>query len=232
MQQPEEAQKLPYPLDYLAASILGSKLDDHASCEKRLRKASRNPTVHFMIEQMERIGCKMPSEGLVACTTCEGQENVTGGFLGRQAGVDGPYTPRIEMCEGVQLPQKRFDEMLVHELIHAYDQCARHVHWESPLHQACSEVRAASLSGECSYTREAVRGHTSLQGRHQQCVKRRAGLSVAMRHGEDVAKAAVDQVFDRCYRDTMPFERHPAVRRSRSARGGAVRRGPARERSC
>ena len=109
------------------------------------------------------------------------------------------------------MPQKRFDEMLVHEMIHAYDQCARHVKWESPLHQACSEVRAASLSGECSYMREAARGNTSLQGRHRQCVKRRAGLSVAMRHGEEVASAAVDKVFEECYKDTMPFERHPAV---------------------
>lgn len=40
------------------------------------------------------------------------------------------------------------DNALTHELIHAYDHCrAASLDWASLEHHACSEIRAASLSG-------------------------------------------------------------------------------------
>lgn len=43
----------------------------------------------------------------------------------------------------------------------------------------------------------------------QACVRRRAELSVAMNPhcGPKMAKAAVDKVFDQCFKDTAPFDR-------------------------
>jgi hypothetical protein len=39
---------------------------------------------------------------------------------------------------------------LTHELVHAYDHCRAYVDWSNCVHHACSEIRAANLSGDCS----------------------------------------------------------------------------------
>lgn len=76
---------------------------------------------------------------------------------------------------------------------------------------ACSEVRAASLSGDCNWTQEAARGHLSLGGQHQVCCRRRAELSVGMNPACQGVRAreAVAAVFDACFADTAPFDRRP-----------------------
>lgn len=46
------------------------------------------------------------------------------------------------------------DETLTHELVHSYDHCRAHVDWNDLTHLACSEIRAANLSGECFFWKE------------------------------------------------------------------------------
>lgn len=44
-----------------------------------------------------------------------------------------------------------------HEMIHAYDHCrAKDLDWNSCRHHACSEIRAAVLSGDCTFRRVAT----------------------------------------------------------------------------
>jgi inner membrane protease ATP23 len=45
-------------------------------------------------------------------------------------------------------------DVLTHELIHTYDNCRAHVDWSNDEHVACTEIRAASLSGECFFWKE------------------------------------------------------------------------------
>ncbi len=45
-------------------------------------------------------------------------------------------------------------DVLTHELIHVYDDCRANVDWDNLQHVACSEIRAASLSGECYFSKE------------------------------------------------------------------------------
>ena len=72
-------------------------------------------------------------------------------------------------------------------------------------------MRSASLSGDCHFKLELARGNWGFKGQHQQCVRRRAELSVAMNPhcGRLAAKAAVDSAFERCFADTAPFDRIP-----------------------
>ena len=112
--------------------------------------------------------------------------------------------------------QKELNQTLTHELIHAYDQCRNHVRFCNLLHHACTEIRASSLSGECDWESEVNRGNlvgAMRGGQHQECVRRRAALSVAMnphaKNSEEKARAAVDAAFDQCYYDTKPFSRAP-----------------------
>lgn len=49
-----------------------------------------------------------------------------------------------------------------------------------------------------------------LSGHNKECVKRRALLSVkANPNCKDCAEEAVEAAFERCYKDTFPFDRHP-----------------------
>jgi inner membrane protease ATP23 len=75
-----------------------------------------------------------------------------------------------------------------------------------------TQVRAASLSGDCSFWNEVQRGNVALQGQHMVCVRRRAALSVSMNENcpsREAADAAVEKVWDKCFQDTSPFDRRP-----------------------
>lgn len=66
------------------------------------------------------------------------------------------------------------------------------------------------LSGECRWTREFfTNGQTKFTGHFQDCVRRRAALSVQMSpHCRDGAhaKSIVNEVFESCSADTRPFD--------------------------
>eukprot|EP00798_Chlamydomonas_sp_ICE-L_P002843 gene2843-17745_t len=119
---------------------------------------------------------------------------------------------KLQTCTEVQ-------NTVAHELIHAYDNCRNaDLDFSNCRHHACSEVRAANLSGDCSFLEEFQRGNISLfspsswRGHLKRCVRRRAALSVALNPrcgGAAGAKVAVDAVFDECVRDTAPFEKVP-----------------------
>ena len=54
---------------------------------------------------------------------------------------------------------------------------------------------------------------TSFVGHGAKCVKRRALLSLkANPNCADKAEEYVDAVFEKCYKDTFPFDRHPNLR--------------------
>lgn len=119
----------------------------------------------------------------------------------------------VIICHNHLATQEEVDHALTHELVHAYDHCrASDLDWSNCVHHACSEIRAASLSGDCNFKMEFVRGNFSLRAQHQKCAKRRAELSVGMnphcmRPGQ--AKAAVERAFVSCFEDTAPFDRRP-----------------------
>ena len=79
---------------------------------------------------------------------------------------------------------------------------------------ACAEVRAANLSGDCHWVNEVMRGKVfaGLKGHHRKCARRRAELSVAMNpkcRGAKHAEEIVGEVFERCFNDTAPFDDIP-----------------------
>ena len=123
--------------------------------------------------------------------------------------------PEIYLCQENVSSLDHANTILSHELIHAIDMCRAKM---DPLHNcmqlACTEVRAENLSGECNMMWEALRGKLdSYLGHGKKCVRRRAIDSVAANPNcTSKAELFVDAVFDRCYKDTFPFERHPNQR--------------------
>jgi inner membrane protease ATP23 len=85
------------------------------------------------------------------------------------------------------------------------------VNWSDCTHHACSEIRAALLSGDCDWKREFWRGHFALGAQFQKCIRRRAEISVRMNPNCSPlqAKEAVNRAWDICFADTAPFDGIP-----------------------
>ncbi len=76
-------------------------------------------------------------------------------------------------------------------------------------HAACSEIRASSLSGECRMSLRWNQLEGTFARGHQECVKRRAVLSLKSHpecKDESEAKRLVNEVWDSCFNDTRPFD--------------------------
>eukprot|EP00759_Apiculatamorpha_spiralis_P040451 PhF_6_TR39016/c0_g1_i2/m.58393/K18156/ATP23, XRCC6BP1; mitochondrial inner membrane protease ATP23 len=98
------------------------------------------------------------------------------------------------------------ERALRHELIHAYDDTRAEIEPANCYHHACSEIRAARLSGECLYSQEYKRGGYYPGSAGMQCVRRRASLSVRENpYCRGMEEKSVDKVFEKCYRDYEPF---------------------------
>ena len=194
-------------------SVFDSK-DPKKSCEEKVKRSlERCGKVRFLVEALEKIGCPLP-EDYIRCEHCDSESACRGGF--------GPFGD--EGSTGIVICQNGIDDVggggqsavdvtLAHELIHAYDHARTKIDWTLGTHHACSEIRAASLSGDCDFRREWDRhgGLKNIRAQHQACVKRRAILSVSANPNctEEEAKEAVEKVFNDCYKDPDPFDKNP-----------------------
>lgn len=183
------------------SSAAESEQEDVSRCNKFLEYArSKDPAVRFMMSHLSRAGCGM-SDSEVSCRKCDGQ--LAGGFQD-----DGT----IVLCANHVTTQDHASTTLVHEAVHAFDQCRAEVNWGDCVHHACSEIRAAALSGDCSFGREVfLRRNFGFGKQFQRCVQRRAEISVGMNPNCDPleTKRAVRTAWDACYNDTAPFDRLP-----------------------
>ncbi|KAG8878205.1 Mitochondrial inner membrane protease atp23 [Tulasnella sp. 331] len=167
-------------------------------CEKwkeELLKTS--PAVTFMMKHLRASGANVTGDH-IHCQPC--QLTRAGGFSPESG---------ILLCQDGFWSKSHMEDTMVHELVHMYDHTKFKVDWKDLRHHACSEIRAANLSGDCKWSREIRRGFYTFSKQHQDCVRRRAVLSV-MSHPDcgDQAKAekAVNEVWESCLKDTRPFD--------------------------
>lgn len=173
--------------------------DSLKDCERWRAKALQDPTVQFMFAALSKSGCPVPLKA-VACVTCN--MSMFGGFHPE----DG-----IVLCAENAFSYEQVRETIVHELVHAFDACRAFMDWTNCVMHACSEIRASSLSGECRFLNEIDRGHFAVRAQFNECVRRRALLSVAKNSncaGEKGVKA-VAEAWDVCSKDTKPFDFAP-----------------------
>lgn len=169
-------------------------------CQKMIQRSLRTPTVKFLMEHLEKSGC-IVKDDFIKAVTCD--KEVSGGYSRGQG---------ITVCSNYMNVQDEVNQVVIHELIHAYDDCrAANLDWSNCAHHACSEIRAGHLSGDCHYKRELLRGYMKIRGHEQDCVKRRVMKSVILNPfcSEAAAKDAMEAVWDVCYNDTRPFDRAP-----------------------
>lgn len=171
-------------------------------CEQMIdHSLANNKKVQFMKDAIEKAGCPLRRKFFKAIV-CERAS--AGGFIEDEG---------IVVCSNSVILQDEVDQTLIHELVHVYDQCrAANLKWNNCAHQACSEIRAGNLSGDCQYRREILRGHYDICKRHQECIRRRAAMSLAFNPGctsQSHIEDSIDQVWSTCYNDTKPFDRAP-----------------------
>lgn len=178
-----------------------------------------SPMVRFMAKHLALLGCdprtpqppatqpgRTPEPKLVIAPCGEG---IAGGFSPSQPGEPTSYSS-ILLCSNRIYSRAHLEDTLSHEMVHWFDHCRFLVDWTNLRHHACSEIRAASLSGDCRFMREFTRRQYGFKAQHQTCVKRRAVLSVlanpACNNDRAKAESVVDEVFTSCFGDTRPFD--------------------------
>lgn len=176
------------------------------------------PQIRFMQEKLEKLGGQLNEKNIV-CQRCPEL---------KVSGFDPDYG--IQLCANRLRNRSRTEDALAHgigshlsasnecsradqiiEMIHAYDHLRFKLDWDNDLkHAACTEIRASSLSGECRFVREFfTNGIHKIANQHQNCVKRRATLSLLGRpfcKNKFEAEKAVNSVWESCFADTRPFD--------------------------
>lgn len=161
------------------------------------------PRIQSLLRRIDAKGCTLAADPVVCEDIFGGAPSIAAYDTSRRLVVLNPSVPSAYMN------QKEWTRAITHELIHAYDHCRVVLDPTSCKQNACTEIRAANLSGDCDFGVEFSRlGIPIPFGGHQQkCVKRRALASINMHPscvGSDTKKV-VDDVWDVCYADTAPF---------------------------
>jgi len=181
----------------------GSK--EHKTCLKRAAKACVTPYVLFMLDHLRKMGCPVGvDEKNIVCEPCN--PGMLGGF--------DPDAREVVACENTIANQRVMNTLLTHELIHAYDFCRVKYDQTNLRHLACTEIRAANLSGDCFWSQQFAQKfmwQVKFKKQQQRCVKDHAVKSIVLVKEISDAKAReiVDSVFEQCFHDTAPYERIP-----------------------
>jgi inner membrane protease ATP23 len=180
---------------------------EHEKCTSLVESAMRScPKIRFMRAALAKLGRHDAAD--VRCAHCPEGAAAAGGYI--------PDRQLVVLCQQwVARAPNEVENTIVHEMVHAYDDARAFFDWNDLTQHACTEIRAANLSGDCSFTREFDRGKVSplsLSGAGARCVRRRAELSVAMHPGcadPAMARRAVERAWSTCFADRAPFDEHP-----------------------
>ncbi len=169
----------------------GHKIDI-STCQKKLDKIiETNQKAKKIMEAIKDKDCKIPK---IECKGCDDE-------LCKKHPTWGGYhnTGSIGICASNINTNTPFAEIIVHELIHAYDACVKFNHddWGECELVACSEIRAYNLSGICNSDKK----------NYKQCVKNKAIQSLTTGRPGCAAQAQeyVDKVFEECFNNRAPI---------------------------
>lgn len=191
-----DAERAQFEADYKAKHFT----NNCGQCEQyRDWMLQYSPLVRFMLEHVQKLGGNLDKSN-IACGPCD---DLKGGGFHPEKG--------ILLCSNWLQNKWQLEDVLTHELVHAYDHLKFDVDLGNLRHHACTEIRASMLSGECRIMNEIRK--TGLGGfgrKFQECIKRRATLLVAANPkcaSPEQAAQAVETVWGSCFNDTRPFER-------------------------
>jgi len=180
----------------------GRESADKNRCEDNVYRCIKNsPIIKLMMGALKSSGCEIDMRRHISCEVCN--PIVTGGY-------DTEFN-QIVVCQNSASNENMVRAVLLHEMVHMFDYCRNKLDVKNIHHLACTEIRAANL-GHCSFMSSLLQGDSSfinIKATHQNCVKHKAKLSVMGVHkvSAEVAEAAIEKVFTKCYNDLEPVGR-------------------------
>mmetsp|Transcript_13921 Transcript_13921/g.21070 ORF Transcript_13921/g.21070 Transcript_13921/m.21070 type:complete len:250 (-) Transcript_13921:19-768(-) len=191
---------------------------EHKECIDSVKELVDDPHVLYILNEMRELGCALPK---FRCTRCIGKGANQGNCIKFTGGYHNSLN-QVLLCEDIILYSDmssrttKYKEILLHELIHAFDHCRAKINVSNLDHHACTEIRAASLSGECRFKREFSRGSfpfysTTIFGRMKECVKFHAAESLKINPnlGDEDPMIYVNRQFENCFNDLEPYVERP-----------------------
>ena len=106
----------------------------------------------------------------------------------------------IEICHEYLQTKWQMKDILIHELVHAYDHDKTNIKDRSDSWKLCSEIRASNLSGDCEWDKELLRGNYNPWNYYKNCIKRRSIKSMACDMREEF-----ERTYERCITDKRPL---------------------------
>ncbi|RYC61297.1 hypothetical protein CHU98_g4926 [Xylaria longipes] len=196
---------------YRESRYRANEEQDCKNCEKwRDFALQHSPTVVFLRQKIEALNGRIDASNVV-CARCPARLTEDGQVHGQSGGFD--PSRGILICANAVSSKSHLEDTLAHEMVHAWDHLRWKMDWtgdKNMKHAACTEIRAAMLSGECRWTKEAfTRQNWTLTQQFQDCVRKRAVQSLLARPRckDDVqAVKVINQVWDSCFSDTRPFD--------------------------
>ncbi|KAI9617986.1 hypothetical protein KEM48_006924 [Puccinia striiformis f. sp. tritici PST-130] len=196
-----------------------------------------SPVVRYLLQHISTVPVpdSQPSTGKTSqqphsipipinCGICSPMRSA-GLFSPNEVDPSSPSGGQIRLCADSLATKAQMEDVLSHELIHAYDHRRFKIDWTNWRHIACTEIRANALSGDCKWTREVDRHNFNFARQRQICARRRAILSVAQHISaasqqpgsateassskalaSEQAEKVVDSVWTSCWNDTRPFD--------------------------
>eukprot|EP00906_Rhabdomonas_costata_P024374 RCo035045 len=169
--------------------------------------------VSYLVMKLKELG----SEASIKCRRTRDLEQdgqVLGGYqLADRTSLFKKGDILVDAESWAAADKKKLEKLLTHELIHNFDDVRAELSPENCYHQACSEIRANRLSGDCSWDEELLRGNLSIfsiKQQGQRCVERRAALSLDLNPKcRGRAFRYIGSVWEQCYNDVAPFLRAP-----------------------
>lgn len=191
-----EDEKKQFEHDYRAKNLPKQCTDCGTNLDWML---NYSPSVIFMMDHVKKIGGNISKSNII-CDVCD---DYKGGGFHPEGG--------ILLCSNWITDKWQLEDILTHELVHAYDFLKFKVDLTNLKHHACTEIRASMLSGECRIFNEIKKtGLGDFGKKFQSCIKRRAILSVSANPNckdTQEAEKVVNTVWQSCFNDTRPFER-------------------------
>ncbi|KAL6452724.1 ATP23 Mitochondrial inner membrane protease ATP23 [Candida maltosa Xu316] len=195
-----DEEKLQYEFDYHNRNLE----EKCRNCvEYRNWMLTYSPSVLFMMDNIKKLSKDQKpifNRDNIRCDVCDFTKG--GGFHPQEG---------ILLCANWIRSKWQLEDILTHELVHAYDYLKFDLDMNDLRHHACTEIRASMLSGECRIWQEIKKtGFGDFGKKFQNCVRRRATLSVAgnpICKSQEDAEKAVNTVWNSCFNDTRPFER-------------------------
>ncbi|KAF4701858.1 hypothetical protein FOZ63_027492 [Perkinsus olseni] len=177
---------------------------DRRKCEAFSKKAFGWWKVDILLNAFSAMNSPVD----LVCVRCPSNVTHSAGFS--------PSKNTVWMCGNHFWNPFQFRRILAHELVHAFDFARAKIDTENVDHVACTEVRAANLSGECElwtkwtdYIGDDPLGN-HMWSRKQRCVKDAALRSLTAHGGnEKEAKDSIERVWSRCSKDHWPFTTDP-----------------------